>query len=161
MKRDGRAQWSRWDRPQQHGWLGSNGQIDAPAAQGGSPLCGMETIRLLQNITKLLGDTTDGMLYTPEDITVCTVENLNCFHTELQVIRWEHREHTKSLSLLIRNLSQMEQLKLKARTCKTDRPCHPCEGHQEQPVPQFLNKLLELLQRECWLQGSNVHSCSS
>ncbi|XP_075771435.1 uncharacterized protein LOC142823814 isoform X2 [Pelodiscus sinensis] len=37
---------------------------------GGSPLCGMETIRLLQNITKLLGDTTDGMLYTPEDITV-------------------------------------------------------------------------------------------
>ncbi|XP_075771438.1 uncharacterized protein LOC142823814 isoform X5 [Pelodiscus sinensis] len=92
---------------------------------------------------------------------VCTVENLNCFHTELQVIRWEHREHTKSLSLLIRNLSQMEQLKLKARTCKTDRPCHPCEGHQEQPVPQFLNKLLELLQRECWLQGSNVHSCSS
>ncbi|XP_075771439.1 uncharacterized protein LOC142823814 isoform X6 [Pelodiscus sinensis] len=86
MKRDGRAQWSRWDRPQQHGWLGSNGQIDAPAAQGGSPLCGMETIRLLQNITKLLGDTTDGMLYTPEDITVShTREQLPhlCLHPSL------------------------------------------------------------------------------
>uniref|UniRef100_A0A8C3I1X6 Interleukin n=1 Tax=Chrysemys picta bellii TaxID=8478 RepID=A0A8C3I1X6_CHRPI len=92
------------------------------------------------------GDATDGTLYTPEDITVCMAENLNCFHTELRVIQWEHREHTESLSLLIRHLSQLEKL----RTCKTDRQCHPCEGHREQPKPQFLSKLLEQLQWDCW-----------
>uniref|UniRef100_A0A8C3SW29 Interleukin n=1 Tax=Chelydra serpentina TaxID=8475 RepID=A0A8C3SW29_CHESE len=79
---------------------------------------------------------------------VCMAENLNCFHTELRVIRWEHREHTESLSLLIRHLSQLEKL----RTCKTDRQCHPCEGHREQPMPQFLSKLLEQLQWDCWMQ---------
>uniref|UniRef100_A0A674IJT0 Uncharacterized protein n=1 Tax=Terrapene triunguis TaxID=2587831 RepID=A0A674IJT0_9SAUR len=86
---------------------------------------------------------------------VCMAENLNCFHTELRVIQWEHREHTESLSLLIRHLSQLEKL----RTCKTDRQCHPCEGHRERPKPQFLSKLLEQLQWDCWVQGSNMHSC--
>uniref|UniRef100_A0A8C4VX96 Interleukin n=1 Tax=Gopherus evgoodei TaxID=1825980 RepID=A0A8C4VX96_9SAUR len=88
---------------------------------------------------------------------VCMAENLNCFHTELRVIQWEHREHTESLSLLIRHLSQLEKL----RTCKTDQQCHPCEGHREQPMPQFLSKLLEQLQWDCWVQGSNMHSCPS
>ncbi|KAH1180994.1 hypothetical protein KIL84_001928 [Mauremys mutica] len=124
----------------------------------GRRVCGKEAIRVLQNVTKLLGDATDGTLYTPEDITVCMAENLNCFHTELRVIQWEHREHTESLSLLIRHLSQLEKL----RTCKTDRQCHPCEGHREQPMPQFLSKLLEQLQWDCWVQGSNnMHSCPS
>ncbi|XP_074872465.1 interleukin-15-like [Carettochelys insculpta] len=128
---------------------------------GRTRVCGREAIRILQNITKLLGDTVDGMLYTPEDITVCTVENLNCFHTELRVIWWEHREHIESLSLLIRHLSLLEKRKLEAKSCQTAQPCHPCESHQEQPVPQFLSKLLEQLQWECWIQGSNVPSCPS
>ncbi|EMP23814.1 Transcription elongation factor SPT5 [Chelonia mydas] len=39
----------------------------------GRRACGKEAIRVLQNVTKLLGDATDGILYTPEDITVRTL----------------------------------------------------------------------------------------
>ncbi|KYO30891.1 pleckstrin-like proteiny domain-containing family G member 2 [Alligator mississippiensis] len=123
-----------------------------PCVPGREPPGCREGVRLLHNVTRLLGDANDPKLYTPDDITVCTVENLNCFRTELDVIRWERPEHQGAVNLLRRHLKQLEwRLERLACPRTSARPCRACELHPEQPAPCFLDRLLQLLQRQCRL----------
>ncbi|KAM6428465.1 uncharacterized protein PHA67_003222 isoform 1-T4 [Liasis olivaceus] len=114
------------------------------------PLCQQESIRLLGTFIEEMGNSSgDGTLYTPEDVTVCYADNLDCFYMELQVIQEEQEEHTEILSRLILRLDQLRR-KLKG-TSRISRhvACLPCLSHPEKPVKTFLKRLLELMQFHC------------
>uniref|UniRef100_A0A8C6YBU3 Interleukin n=1 Tax=Naja naja TaxID=35670 RepID=A0A8C6YBU3_NAJNA len=90
-----------------------------------------------------------GPLYTPEDITVCYANNLDCFYLELQVIQEEQEEHSDTLSRLIWRMAQLtRQLQKtgKISHCATYPPCH---NHPEKPAMAFLRRLLEMFQWRC------------
>ncbi|XP_058052019.1 uncharacterized protein LOC131204607 isoform X2 [Ahaetulla prasina] len=113
-------------------------------------LCQQESIRLLDAFMKEMGNSSSlGTLYTPEDITVCYANNLDCFYLELQAIQDEQEEPSETLSRLVRRLEQLRrklQRTGQGSHCATYPPCHT---HPEKPAMAFLRKLLEMFQWRC------------
>ncbi|XP_061452753.1 uncharacterized protein LOC133370439 [Rhineura floridana] len=116
----------------------------------GQHLCQKESIGLLRSIIKCVGNSSDGTLFTPDNITVCYADNLSCFHLELQVI--QQKQEKRMELLLSRLVTRLQQMKVKLQRgswghrCTT---CQSCHYHPEQPMLVFLNRLLELLQWNC------------
>uniref|UniRef100_A0ACB8FT34 Uncharacterized protein n=1 Tax=Sphaerodactylus townsendi TaxID=933632 RepID=A0ACB8FT34_9SAUR len=127
----------------------------------GQKPCLKESITIVEQVTQLLGNSSDAELYTPEDFTVrifhryyimeaCYASHLECFREELKVVREEEARHEAIVSKLIHLLAKAKPRK---KSCPNpDAQCQPCECHPEQPVPRFLQKLQEMLQWSCRTQ---------
>ncbi|KAM9035324.1 uncharacterized protein ACOB8E_018593 isoform 2-T3 [Sarcophilus harrisii] len=90
-----------------------------------------------------------GLVAVMEDL-VCPKEVLHCFVLELSVIGYEEGPLTgRTVNRLKRSLEQLATHLWGPRGGAASGPCPLCEGHPERPVPQFLAKLLELLQVAC------------
>ncbi|CAI5780661.1 Hypothetical predicted protein [Podarcis lilfordi] len=123
--------------------------LGLPAARQLS--CQTESIGLLQSIIQRMGNSSNGTLFTPDNITVCYADNLSCFYQELQVVqRAQEGQTQRLLSRLATRLNQV-QVKLRRRSQSQSRcpTCRLCRYHPERPVLVFLNRLLELYQWNC------------
>ncbi|XP_074075075.1 interleukin-15-like isoform X2 [Macrotis lagotis] len=115
-----------------------------------SPSCPWEPFEGLVAIMEALGDTNDGTLYTPDNLSVCPMEILRCFGVELSVIGHEEGPPlARAVNRLQRTLRALGPHLWGIRGRAASEPCPPCEGYPERPVLQFLVKLLELLQVAC------------
>ncbi|XP_060131445.1 uncharacterized protein LOC132592277 isoform X2 [Zootoca vivipara] len=111
--------------------------------------CQNESIGLLQSIIQRMGNSSNGTLFTPDNITVCFADNLSCFYQELQVVQQAQEGQTQRLlSRLATRLNQL-QVKLRRRSQSRCPTCRLCRYHPERPVLVFLNRLLELYQWNC------------
>ncbi|KAM9035322.1 uncharacterized protein ACOB8E_018593 isoform 1-T2 [Sarcophilus harrisii] len=116
----------------------------------GPPSCPWEPFAGLVAVMEDLGSRNDGTLYTPDSLSVCPKEVLHCFVLELSVIGYEEGPLTgRTVNRLKRSLEQLATHLWGPRGGAASGPCPLCEGHPERPVPQFLAKLLELLQVAC------------
>ncbi|XP_074162930.1 uncharacterized protein LOC141564392 isoform X2 [Sminthopsis crassicaudata] len=116
----------------------------------GGPSCPWEPFEGLVALMEALGSGNDGTLYTPDSLSVCPMESLHCFVLELSVIGYEEAPLTgRIVSRLQRSLKALGPHLWGVRGGAVSGPCPICEGHPERPVPQFLAKLLELLQAAC------------
>uniref|UniRef100_A0A5F8HBX9 Interleukin n=1 Tax=Monodelphis domestica TaxID=13616 RepID=A0A5F8HBX9_MONDO len=83
-------------------------------------------------------------------LQVCPMEILHCFGVELSVIGHEEGLPTvRAVNRLQRSLGALGPHLWGARVGAAPGLCPPCEGYPERPVPQFLAKLLELMQVAC------------
>ncbi|KAM8773812.1 uncharacterized protein V5649_016624 [Rhynchonycteris naso] len=110
------------------------------------PLCPREPFYFLVAIMKMLGNKNDGILYAPDDLSMCPAETLGCFRLELSVIAFEEGPSVGTVVFRLQRLLDAlgSQLWETAQS-----PCPTCEEHPQRPVPLFLARLLELLQEAC------------